>query len=104
MPSHNLFQEEDIRFQSLEWWCERAGWLLIAVLLILALAGAFGRGSLSHRTADAGPGEVRYERFLRRDSPADLEVTLPTSRDEPRLWIDRAYLKAVGIDSIVPRP
>lgn len=107
-PTRDLFDEQDLSYQRREWALERFGWLAFSIVLIAALAGMLGRGPLSSRTAtsESGTLSVRYDRFVRRCSATELTFVLTGlgKSETVRLWIDRQYLDAVGIESIVPRP
>lgn len=100
--------EEDQQFQEREWKVERAGWLVMGLVILLALLGLFGRGPLSQAAVSGPQGyEVDYERFARYQSPVDLRVLLPQqaiSEGEARFWIERQYLEAFEIEKIVPEP
>lgn len=50
MPSRqrSLQIREDPAFQHRQWRVQRVGWLTIGLLLVLALAGVFGKGPASH--------------------------------------------------------
>ena len=56
--------EEDASFRRRAWAVQRAGWALMALLLLGAILGLLGSGPLSTATADV-PGLMRieYQRF-----------------------------------------
>lgn len=90
-----------------EEWFHRAGWTLLGLIILGALAGLFGPGPLSSRTACAGPGFcVEYERFVRNHAPAQLRIRLThDGRGGPiRLVIGREFLDGSQQDSITPEP
>lgn len=98
---------QDLRFQRRQWRIQRAGWVGIALVLVLALLGLFGNGVLS-KAQVAGPSlEIRYERFLRENAPTQLDVTVladAANAGEIRIAIDRQYLDAFRIEDVLPRP
>jgi hypothetical protein len=100
--------EEDHAFQRRSWRVERAGtWLFIA-LLAAAAAGLLGSGPLSHGAA-AVPGALRveFQRFSQYQSPDTLRIHVEpgvTPGRELRLWLDRAYLEGVRLETMVPAP
>jgi len=100
--------EEDAQFQEREWKVERAGWLVMGLVILATLLGLFGRGPLSQAMASGPQGfQVNYERFARNQSPLELRVRLPLqafSEGEARLWIERQYLELFEIEDIVPEP
>jgi hypothetical protein len=97
--------DTDQRFHELEWRIERVGWLVLALFLVLALAGLFGGGPLSRAHVQGAEAGVDYERFVRQGSPTELVIT-PTSGAHgiSRVEITADYLEAFRIDSITPEP
>lgn len=105
----SLEVSQDLEFQQREWKFERAGWVAMAVLILLALLGLFGSGPLSQGTEQAPGGglEVGYERFARQMSPLELQIRLPVVAAEEgqiTVFIDRQYLKSFQIEDISPSP
>jgi hypothetical protein len=96
--------DRQLKFHRIEWRIQRIGWIVVAMLLVLALAGLFGNGPLSHAHADGPTGRIDYERFVRNGSPAQLVVTPSGSRGVSRIEITAAYLEAVRIERITPEP
>jgi hypothetical protein len=68
--------DEDIEWEQGEWTFERIGWGLMAVFILIAMAGLFGSGPLSHRIAgqEGGSFWVEYQRFIRYNSPQELHI------------------------------
>lgn len=99
--------DEHLQFQRREWLVQRIGWALIAVLLILALAGLFGDGPLSHvRAASKEGGSVEYERYIRSGSLTTLVLT-PAATVAPgisRIEITADYLRKFRVEHITPDP
>lgn len=96
---------EDPAFERRSWRVERAGWALMALVVLAGLAGLFGGGPLSLAEESAGPLSVRYERFARMASPVKLEVRYGAEavRDgELRIWIARRYLERAKLERAVP--
>lgn len=102
--------EQDLKFQQRDWRLQRAGWALMALILLLAAGGLFGRGPLAHASAgDAASGlTIRYERIERRhaDSSVRIEVAAPAApANEPlRLIVDSTWLENAGVQQILPAP
>lgn len=95
---------QDLEFQKRSWAVQRAGWVVMTLLIIAGLLGVFGRGI----AADATAGEensglrVEYERFARAQSPTTLVMRLGAGANSVRL--NREYLEAVQIESVSPPP
>ena len=72
--------EQDLSFQRREWSIQRAGWLVMATIVIAGLIGLFGAGPLSSANAEAGPLQLQYSRFERRHAPSELDRVAKPSR------------------------
>lgn len=97
----------DMETQRRLWRFQRAGWIAMSLVLILALAGLFGTGPLSRttRTADAGAVSVEYDRFIRYDSPTRLRVHAPLETDTTvRVFLSQEYLDRVLVTNVTPHP
>lgn len=100
---------QDLQFQRREWVVQRVGWLVMTALLVAALAGLFGTGPLSKTTAgdQASPLQAEYYRFWRMASPMPLRLRIAPSlagQGEVGVWVSRAYLEAMRVESITPEP
>ena len=100
--------EQDLRFLRRSRQVQRAGWLGMGAVLVLALAGILGSGPLSRQEA-ALPGLLRldYQRFARYDAPHRLTVHLEpaaTSAADVRVWFDRRYLEGSRVETVTPPP
>lgn len=80
---------EDMAFQHRVWRAQRLGWVGLAALVLLGLAGAFGNGVLAVATSRSPDGavEVKWERIERvgRDSVFRIRSLAP--RDGPLLLL-----------------
>jgi hypothetical protein len=106
--AHDLDIDQDLAFAQRSWRIQRAAWLGMGVVLLLALAGVFGSGPLSRSDASL-PGFLRlqYQRFARHQAPQVLIARLEpaaTRAGEVRLWVDRQYLDDSKVDTITPPP
>ena len=104
----DLQLSQDVGARRTTWRIQRIGWAIMALIILAALAGLFGRGPLSHasaRSADAAL-VVRYERFIRNQAEAtlDLSVSSPAAGGEISVWLDSAYLDQVNLRQAVPEP
>ena len=99
---------EDPRFFQREWRAQRVGWGVLAVLVVAALLGVFGRGPLAHAGAGEGPLSMKFDRFLRHGAPSDLEIEVAAGSADAegrvRLWFDRRYLEKVRVEKVIPEP
>jgi len=101
---------EDIVYQRRAWAVERAGWVVVCLLLAAGLLGLCGSaGPLDRGTAGErdGPLFVQYPRFPRHGGQMTLTIRLgPESvRDgEARVRIDAAFLGRFQLESALPEP
>ena len=100
--------DQDLSLQARMWRIQRVGWAIMLVIVLLALAGLFGRGPASKTSAgDAdGPLWVEYERFGRYQSSTVLQIHLQrvTTPGPRQVWISNTYLSGVEIQHIIPDP
>ena len=100
--------EEDLAHQRREWRFERAGWVVMGLLLLAGLLGLFGNGPLSRAQAgDPGAVSVDYDRLQRAASPQTyrFEVDPALASDgELRLRFEDSLLEELEIQSIIPEP
>lgn len=100
---------QDLAFEERAAWWQRAGWLVLTLVLLAGLLGLFGDGPLSRAGAGApdGPLRVEYDRFGRLLGETELRVQLGagTARDGTvRLWLERDYLDRMRPRRIAPEP
>ena len=97
----------DPEHEEREWCVQRAGWVLMAVLALAALAGLLGPGPISHARAGASgsPLQVQYERFVRNQAPGDLKFYCrPQGKDQFQLSFGREFIEHTQIKEISPEP
>jgi hypothetical protein len=100
---------EDLEFQRKWWRFENVVWVVLILVLLLDLLGAFGRGYLANATLSAKDGSVavRYERIERFKTPSILTVNLgPTTVREGkvRLWLSESLVTDLGNQRVIPQP
>jgi hypothetical protein len=95
---------QDLSFQHRQYYVQRVGWGIGALLLVLALFGLFGDGLLSHAHAANSAFRIEYERILRRNNSSPLELEITPKGEETRVAFEAIYLQAFTIDSILPAP
>ena len=101
--------DEDIRHSEREWRIERAGWIVMGLVMVAGVLGLLGNGPLSARSATDATGRftVRYDRFERAHARSELrfEIVPPAVSSGPlRVWIDRRYLDGIRVVSMDPEP
>jgi len=99
----------DLAFQARWARFERIIWILLAIFLLLSLAGVFGRGPVANAEKKASDGsiDVRYERVQRFGTPSVLTVQFPASSIKDgtiHLWADDSLVKPLGTQRVVPQP
>jgi len=106
--AHGLEIDQDLAFARRSWTVQRAGWLAMGIVLVLALAGLLGSGPLS-RSEVSVPGLLRleYQRFARYQASQTLSAHVAPAGAGAggiRLWIDRRFLDDSRVDTITPPP
>jgi hypothetical protein len=96
---------ENMRLQNAFWAWERATWIVLAIILLIALTGVLAHGPLSERTVADGGLSVSYERFQRVTSLAQLNARIAGSYGhESSLTLSPAFAENFQIADIEPRP
>jgi hypothetical protein len=96
---------EHMRFQRRLWVIERIGWLVLALIVLLALLGLFGSGVLSKSSVGAGSLTVDYARFERATRATRFTFHFAASQGgERRLRLNRTFQRDYEIGSIQPPP
>ncbi|MGN6328765.1 MAG: hypothetical protein ACTHL5_07480 [Rhodanobacter sp.] len=100
--------EEDLTYQRREWRFERAGWAVIAMLLLAGLLGLLGYGPLSQtQVGTQGALMMSYDRLQRASAPTEYHFQADASlarNGQLRLRFDDALLDEVEMESILPEP
>jgi hypothetical protein len=110
VPRHGDIEiDQDPAFQRRDWRAQSVGRIVMVVIVIAALAGAFGDGVLSSRRArtDDGRLEVEYDRIARHGAPEPLRVHVAAHAPGDSivdLWIDQRYVHGVVMREISPSP
>ena len=100
---------EDLDFQRKWWRFENAAWVIFTLIIILDLAGLFGRGPIAkaeRRTAD-GTIDVKYERIERTDSPSIMSIEFGPSAIQDgkiQLYVSSSLVKSFGTERVIPAP
>lgn len=106
---NDLEVEQDLPFQYREWRIERIAWFIIALLLLAAALGVFGRHPFARVTVHTSDGRlsVQYDRFTRYQTNVDLLATLQPAKEGSgivRLWFDPQYLDNLKVVAVSPLP
>ena len=104
----SLQLDEHLHFQHVLQVLRRVGTLLLSVILLAALAGAFGgNGPLARIQTDAGALEADHPRFARYQMPTRLEFMVDTATlrgDTFELSIEGEYARQFSFEQIHPQP
>ncbi len=100
---------EDLQFQQKWWRFERLVWSFFALIILLDLAGAFGRGPLAHHELHASDGsaDVKYERIARAETPAILDLKFGPSvlqQGKIKLFVSQSIVEELGAQRVIPAP
>jgi len=106
---HEVAVGEDLGFQRSWWRFERGAWFFFVVVILLDLAGAFGRGPLADAELSSHDKSVavRYERIERTGTPSMLKIELGPKaiRDgAARLFVSDSIVGSLGARRIIPEP
>lgn len=101
--------DAELEFQEKSWQIQRASWVILIAIILLALGGVFGKGPLSAAILHTTDGvlSVDYERFTRYGTPTRLVVTLSETairEGRIRIRISQSYLDHMRLNQISPQP
>jgi hypothetical protein len=99
--------DQDLEFERRQWALQRAGWIVIGLVVLLALTGLLGGGPFSHAEAASGPLTLQYDRFIRERAPSELQLDVDpgaASDSELVLSLNQGFLEKVDVERIVPEP
>jgi hypothetical protein len=99
----------DLAFQRKWWRFERAVWALFVLIVVLDVAGAFGRGPIADAALRAPDGSflVKYERIERFRTPSIMSVLFSPAAihdGKARIWLSEKYVDPLGNQRIIPQP
>lgn len=96
--------EQEYSFDRKEDKWRRAFYCLFGAFLLAGALGAFGNGALSNKTLKGEGFLIRYERFLRTDTPSKLEVNLSNIDPPLTVSLGKEYLEKIEVERVVPQP
>ena len=76
----------------------------MTLLVLAGAAGAFGRGPFARARTSAPPIEVEYDRVVRYQTPTRIAINVPADSRGTRVFVNRALLDRVQLQSVVPQP
>ncbi|MFB4394253.1 MULTISPECIES: hypothetical protein [unclassified Pseudomonas] len=89
------------------WRFERVGWYVLVAIVILALAGLFGKGPLSDAKAVSQDGrvQVEYQRISRSGTTDSLFITVQGAPGQPvEVQLGGSLLRDASIETLQPEP
>ena len=99
--------DQDLDFQRLEWRIQRIGWIVMLLIVVAALTGAFGKGPLAHTRATASDGSftIEYDRLVRHSSATTLTFNIARPpHDTIGIWFESQYINGIDVEDIIPSP
>ena len=104
-PHDPTRDREDLSYHRRNWAVQRAGWLLMALVLLLGLLGVLGDGPLARTERTAGAFSIRYDRVVRLSAPTTWELRLPAGGEgRVGLTLEGSLLAVIEIDGWSPPP
>lgn len=101
-PSLEIDEAIDLHITG--WIAQRIGWGLMLVVLVLAALGLFGDGILSREQLVRGDTALTFERYARRGSDTELQVTTPVVDGRLCIVLSSEFTRAFEIRQITPEP
>lgn len=100
---------EDLNFQRKWWRFERIVWVVFALIVLLDLLGAFGRGHLANSEMRASDGSmvVKYEHIERFSTSSILNIRFGPSAihdGKIKLHVSQSVVSKLGNRRIIPQP
>jgi hypothetical protein len=100
---------EDLEFQRKWWRSEKFAWIFFSLIIVLDLAGLFGRGPIAKAELRALDGtiDMKYERIERTGSPSTITINFGPSaihNGTIKLYISESLVKGLGTQHVVRAP
>ncbi len=100
---------ENLEFQRKWWRFEKVAWICFVLIVLLDIAGVFGRGpaAKAHVATRGGTMVVDYERIERFSTPSILTIHFNASAvhdGKIQVWVGDSVTNQLGNQRIVPQP
>jgi hypothetical protein len=100
---------EDLDFQRKWWRFENAAWIVFTLIIVLDLAGVFGRGPVAkaERRSTDGTVDVHYERIERTNSPSILSIDFGKTAIQGgriNLFVSESVVRELATQRVIPAP
>jgi hypothetical protein len=96
---------QDLDFQRAEWKAQRVGWVVLALLALVALMGGFGKGYLARASVRSSSDlTVEYERIARHGASSRMIVHFDRLSGEVGIAFPNDYFENGELLSITPEP
>jgi hypothetical protein len=98
--------QEDMRFQRRTWMVERAGWVVLALIVVAAGLGLLSHGPLSETTAENAGVVLSYERLERRAATSRFTLNIPAVADRQDVLVrfHPDFLRSYELRVVTPHP
>jgi hypothetical protein len=99
--------DDDLDTQKKSWKFEKAGKIVLWVIIALSITGIFGSGPLSLDSVKSEDLELKYAFFERQKNSTELSIVLGkkyTSVDTINISINEDFVKKIRIEAISPIP
>ncbi|HVL79098.1 MAG TPA: hypothetical protein VM346_07390 [Sphingomicrobium sp.] len=104
--ARGLQVNEDRHWQETLWTAQRFAWAAMALLVVLAMLGATGKGGpLATASVKSTGATIEYPRITRWQSADQLSVRLPANASgEVQIELSQPFVELFSIESVEPEP
>ena len=99
--------DQDLGHARSLWRVQRAGGVIMLLIVLGAILGLFGHGPLANGQVRTDGLTVDYDRFARHGATSSLRAEAAPRLlrgDTLKLWLTRKYLDGLEIESVIPEP
>lgn len=101
---HTIEMDESLGLHKTGWVVQRAGWILLFLLVVLAALGMFGSGLLSKKSKQDAGNMLEYEQYGRFENSTYMHMKALAENGKAILIIPQDYLKDFELEAVVPEP